>query len=81
MFNVNKDIVSAFKQYLIMPSASLFYHSPTPVSTSITLHNLANCIVLPIHVDLVRRPGTYIQNVQSWDRGTSISFLDSLIYF
>jgi hypothetical protein len=43
MFKVNGEVISGLKQHFIMPSTPFFYHSSTPVSTYLTLHNLAKC--------------------------------------
>jgi hypothetical protein len=75
-WKVNREVTSALKQYFIMPGASLICRSSAPVSTYLTLHNLAKCIMLLTHVELVPYPGIFIQNVQSWDEGIFIPFLE-----
>jgi hypothetical protein len=64
-----------------MPSGPLIHHSPTPVSTHLTLHNLANCIVPLTHTGLVPYPGIFIHNIQLWDKGIFTSFWNNLISF
>jgi hypothetical protein len=44
------------------------HHSTTPVSAHLNLCNFKNWIMLSPHVELVPYPGTFIQNVQSWDK-------------
>jgi hypothetical protein len=69
------------KQYFIMPRAPLICYSLTPFSTYLTLHTLANCIMLLTHIELVPLPGIFTQNVQSWVKGIFMSFWDNLISF
>jgi hypothetical protein len=64
----NVEVMSALKQYFVMSSVPLFYHSSIPLSTYVTLRNLANCIMLPTHWQIVPYPGTFVQNIQSWDK-------------
>jgi hypothetical protein len=80
-FKVNREVISALKQYFMMPSAPLVYYSSTPVSTYLTLHNLVNCIMLLTHMELVPYPGIFIQNVQSWDKGFFICFMGQSDFF
>jgi len=65
-FKLNKEVISALKQYFIMPKASLVNHSTAPVSEHLKLLSLTPCIILPTHMDVVPYPDIFIQNVQSW---------------
>jgi hypothetical protein len=75
-FKVNRKVIRALEQYFVMPSAPLIYHSSTPVSTSLSLHNLANCIMLLTLIEFVPYPDIFIQNVQSWGRGIFMRLLE-----
>jgi hypothetical protein len=78
MFKVNREVISALKQYFIMLSTLLICHSLTPVSASLTLCCLANCIVLLTHIELAPYPGTFTQNVQSCVNGIFMSFFGTV---
>jgi hypothetical protein len=81
MFEVNREVMSALKQCFIMPSALLIYRSSTSISTYLCSHNFANCITFPTRVEIVRNPGIFIPNVQSWSKGIFMSFLGQSDYF
>jgi hypothetical protein len=81
MFKVSREVTSALKLYFIMQSVPLIGHISIPVSAYLTLHNLVNCIVLQTHVVLVPYSGTFIQNVQSWDKGIFIPFFGQSGFF
>lgn len=70
-----REVISELKQCFIMPSSPHIYHSWTPASTFLTLHNLAYCIVLPTHVELSPYHRTFSQNVI-----VLLSVTDDVIY-
>jgi len=62
------------KQYLIMQSSPLIYHSWTSVSACQTLRNFMKCIMFTAHLEFVPHPGIFIQNLRLWDIGIFVSF-------
>jgi hypothetical protein len=60
MFKVDREVTGALNQCFILPSAPVIYHSWDPVSASLTLRDLANCVVLPTHIEIAPSPGIFI---------------------
>jgi len=63
-FKLNKEVISALKQYFVMPKATLVNHSTAPVSKHLNLPSWTQCIILPTPIDAVPYPVICIQNIQ-----------------
>jgi hypothetical protein len=81
MFKVNRKIISAFKQYFIMPSAPLICYSRSPFSIFLTLYNLAKCIRLQTCVEIFSYPGIFFYKIFSHGTMGFCLFWENLISF